>query len=78
MPRDDSFHWLDVERIAEELDAAHPGADPVRLTFPRLRELVEALAGFAPVPGHPVNERILETIQARWLEERDDARPERD
>ena len=34
--------------------------------------MVEHLEGFEAQPGHPVNERILETIQALWTAERDD------
>lgn len=65
----DSFHWLDVERIAEELADAHQGADPLTVNFLDLRDLIEALPGFEPDPDHPVNERILETIQAMWNDE---------
>ena len=67
----DSFHWLDVERIAEELADAHPGVDPAEVNFVELRDLVRGLDGFEERPGHPVNERILETIQAMWIEERE-------
>ena len=66
------FHWLDVERIAEELADAHPGLDPTSINFVELRDMVERLDGFEAQPGHPVNERILETIQALWIAERDD------
>ena len=69
----DSFHWLEVDRIAEELVDAHPEVEPLRLKFTELRKLVEALPGFVADPGHPVNEKILETIQMKWLEERGDA-----
>lgn len=68
----DTFHWLDIERIAEELGDAHSGVDPLIITFPDLRGLVEGLDGFEEQPGHPVNERILEAIQMAWLEERGD------
>lgn len=67
-----SFGWLDVQRIAEELADRHPGVDPFTARFTDLRKLVEALPGFEPDPKHPVNEKILETIQANWAEERDD------
>lgn len=65
----DTFHWLDVHRIGEELFDAHPDLDPMSVRFPELRRMVEALEGFQPRPGHPVNERILEAIQMAWLEE---------
>lgn len=65
------FHWLDVQRIAEELADAHPDVDPVSVNFVELRNLVRSLDGFEEQPGHPVNERILETIQQLWIEERE-------
>lgn len=69
MPHDE-FHWLDVERIGEELAIAHPARDPLTIRFPELRDLVRALPGFIEKPGHPVNEKILEAIQAAWIDER--------
>lgn len=68
------FHWLNVERIAEELADAHPDIDPMTITFPRLKELVEALPNFKEQSGHPCNERILETIQAMWIEAEGESR----
>jgi len=65
------MHWLDVERIAEELFDRHGDVDPVSISFPRLKALVEALPGFKEEPGHPCNERILEAIQQAWIEERE-------
>ena len=65
----DSFHWLDVQRIAEELAEHHPLVDPLVVSFPRLRALVEDLPGFKAQPGHGVNEKILETIQSLWIDE---------
>lgn len=67
--REDAFHWLDVERIAEELAVHHPDLDPLAVSFTRLRDLVAGLPGFCAQPGHPANERILETIQALWHDE---------
>lgn len=61
-----TFGWLDVDRIGEELAERHPTMDPLKVRFTDLRKLVEALPGFKEEPGHPVNERILETIQMRW------------
>jgi FeS assembly protein IscX len=66
-----TFHWLDVERIAEELCDAHPDLDPAEVNFVDLRNLVRELDGFEERPGHPVNERILEAIQQHWIEERE-------
>ena len=66
----DTFHWLDVARIAEELEEQYPEADPIAVTFPKLRDMVRTLPGFAEQPGHPVNEKILEAIQQAWIDER--------
>lgn len=75
---DDTFHWLDVDIIGEELARVHPGIDPVRVGFVELRRLVAALPGFRERPGHPVNEKILEHIQAHWIEARNDLREDGD
>ena len=69
---DDSFNWLDVQRIGEELAEAHPEADPLTVTFPGPRSMVQALEGFQEDPHHPCNERILESIQQHWIDESDD------
>lgn len=61
-----TFGWLDVDRIAEELADAHPGVNPLGVRFTALRAMVEALTGFEPDPDHPVNEKILESIQMSW------------
>lgn len=62
----DIFGWLDTDEIGEKLAAAYRGRDPLRVRFTELRALVESLPGFTPDPDHPVNEKILETIQAEW------------
>lgn len=74
----DGYHWLDVERIAEELFDAHPGRDPYSVRFTELSGLVRALRGFHEHPEHPVNEKILETIQAAWADERSGGEHEED
>lgn len=67
----DPYHWLDVERIGEELADLYPDENPLTVTFPALRSMVEALDGFCEQPGHPCNERILEAIQQVWINERE-------
>lgn len=67
-----TFGWLDVVRIAEELAERHPGIDPLTVKFVDLRRMVTELPGFEEEPGHPVNEKILETIQMHWHGERDE------
>ena len=66
-----TFGWLDTARIGEALFEAHPKTDPLSLRFTELRRLVEGLADFKPEPGHNLNEKILETIQMAWHDERD-------
>ena len=65
----DEFHWLDVELIGELLAEHHPDRDPIRTGFVELKRLVTSLPGFKEQPGHPCNEKILETIQRYWIEE---------
>lgn len=75
MPKsNDSFNWLDVEYIGELLAEQYPDKDPLRTGFVELKRLVMALEGFHEEPGHPCNEKILETIQRFWIEEREDLR----
>lgn len=76
--RSDRFGWLEVDRIAEFLAAQDPERDPLTVKFTELRRLVEQLPGFAEEPGHPVNEKILETIQMKWYEEYKDLKSDDD
>ncbi len=64
------MQWTDVYDIAAELEETHPEADNVNLRFTDLRKWVLEIEGFT---GHPdgCNERILEAIQAAWIEERE-------
>ena len=64
------MRWTDVREIAIALDEIHPGVDVVNLRFTDLWKWVQALPGFADDPNKS-NEKILEAIQAAWLEERD-------
>lgn len=62
--------WTDVQEIGFRLAEAHPAADPLRVRFTELRDLVLALPGFTGDPKG-CNEKILEAIQMAWLDERD-------
>ena len=64
------LRWTDVQDIAIELEEAHPEADVVNLRFTDLWKWVQALPDFEDDPKKS-NEKILEAIQAAWLEERD-------
>ena len=63
------LRWTDVQDIAIELEEAHPEADVVNLRFTDLWKWVQALPDFEDDPKKS-NEKILEAIQAAWLEER--------
>jgi len=60
--------WTDSRDIAIALADKHPDADPTRVNFVDLREWVLALDGFDDDPKRS-GEKILEAIQAAWIEE---------
>ena len=76
--REDTFNWLNVERIAEELALRYPEVEPLEVGFSQLRDLVEGLPGFAAHEGHACNEKILEAIQMSWHDEHGDEDDGRD
>ncbi len=63
------LRWTDVHDIAIELEERHPDVDNVNLRFTDLHRWVLELPDFADEPGRS-NEKILEAIQAAWIEER--------
>jgi FeS assembly protein IscX len=65
-----TLRWTDVNEIAIALEEAHPDVDVANLRFTDLWKWVQALPGFADDPNRS-NEKILEAIQAAWLDERD-------
>jgi FeS assembly protein IscX len=62
--------WVDIREIAIALADTHPDVDPARINFVDLRNWVLGLEGFADDPGRS-GEKILEAIQAAWIEEAD-------
>jgi FeS assembly protein IscX len=62
--------WIDSRDIAIALAEKHPGVDPSRVNFVDLRGWVLALEGFDDDPQRS-GEKILEAIQAAWIEEAD-------
>ena len=62
--------WTDTREIAIALAQKHPEVDPERLNFVDLRNWVLALEGFDDDPKRS-GEKILEAIQANWIEEAD-------
>lgn len=63
-----SLRWTDVQDLAIELYEAHPEVDPLSINFVDLRNWVMALEGFDDDPAR-CGEKILEAIQAAWIEE---------
>lgn len=63
------LRWTDVHDIAIELEEAHPEVDIVNLRFTDLWKWVQELPDFGDDPNKS-NEKILEAIQAAWIEER--------
>jgi FeS assembly protein IscX len=61
--------WNDADDIARALVTAYPEQNPLRLSFPKLRQMVATLADFVDNPDAS-NEAILEQIQMAWREEK--------
>lgn len=64
------MRWTDIQDIAIALEDAHPDADNINLRFTDLHKWVCALPEFSDDPNKS-NEKILETIQMAWIEERE-------
>ena len=60
--------WLDTREIAIALLDKFPDKDPSQVNFVDLRAWVLALEGFDDDPRRS-GEKILEAIQATWIEE---------
>lgn len=65
-----SYKWTDIYDIAMDLEDAHPDVDVVHVRFTDLWQWVQNLPDFDDDPQKS-NEKILEAIQAAWLEERE-------
>ena len=64
------MQWTDVHDIAIELAESKPDVDPRYVNFVDLHKWVLALSEFDDDPNRS-GEKILEAIQAAWIEERD-------
>ena len=60
--------WIDTREIAIALAEKFPDVDPERVNFVDLRSWVLGLEGFDDDPKRS-GEKILEAIQAAWIEE---------
>lgn len=65
-----SLKWTDSLDIALELIEKYPDVDPLSINFVDLRQWVCELEEFEDDPEHS-GEKILEAIQACWIEEQD-------
>ena len=63
--------WTDVQDIAIELADTHPEVDPLRVNFVDLHRWVIELDEFDDDPKRG-GEKVLEAIQAAWIEEAQD------
>ncbi len=64
------MQWTDTIDIAIELTEAYPDIDPLTVNFVDLRNWVMGLEGFEG-RADQCGEKILEAIQAAWIEELD-------
>jgi len=60
--------WTDIDDIAIELADRYPEIDPMGIRFTDLHRWVLELPDFDDDPDRS-GERILEAIQAAWIEE---------
>ena len=60
--------WVDVLEIAIQLSEKHEDIDPLTINFVNLRRLVTELPEFDDDPER-TGEKILEAIEAAWVEE---------
>jgi len=65
-----SLKWIDSLDIAIALDDAYPDIDPKFIRFTDLHEWICGLDDFDDEPQKS-GEKILEAIQAAWIDEKD-------
>ena len=65
-----SLKWIDSLEIAIALDEAYPDVDPQYIRFTDLHEWICKLEDFDDEPQNS-GEKILEAIQAAWIDERE-------
>ncbi|TNC95063.1 MAG: FeS assembly protein IscX [Gallionellaceae bacterium] len=60
--------WIDIRDIAIALAEKHPEVDPLKVNFVELHNFVVDLEGFDDDHSRG-GEKVLEAIQATWIEE---------
>lgn len=75
MPTKQKLKWTDVEEIAFRLIDRFPSMDPLKIRFTDLHKHVTNLPEFSDSPKKS-SEKILEEIQMRWHEERQEMEDE--
>ena len=65
-----SMKWTDTLDIAISLDETHPDVDPQYVRFTDLHQWVCELEDFDD-DAENSSEKILESIQMNWIEEKD-------
>ena len=63
--------WHDIYDIVLSLEDLYPDEDVYHISFPDLWKKIIHLPDFSSDPNE-CSEKILEAIQAAWLEERED------
>lgn len=61
--------WLDIEDVVEALEEKFPDENIINIRFTELKKKVLSLEEFDDDEKR-CNEKILEAIQAAWIEER--------
>ncbi len=61
--------WTDIYDIAICLEEKYPNTNVMQVKFTELQKYVLNIDGFDDLPNR-CNEKILEAIQAAWLDER--------
>ncbi|MBI3098112.1 MAG: Fe-S cluster assembly protein IscX [Planctomycetes bacterium] len=72
-----NLSWTDTEDIALHLLETHPNVDPLTVRFTQLHSWVTEIPGFTGDPQKS-NEKILEAIQMKWLEEYRDSKEDQE
>jgi FeS assembly protein IscX len=67
------MRWTDIEDIAELLEEKHPNEDIINLRFTNLHKWILELNDFKDAPSKS-NEKILEAIQGKWIELRNEGK----